>query len=151
VADTAFIDVGISVVEALIAKYSPDLLRGMNREPFTRMGRAFVGQLNGIAECWVGPMRTAFGDEGQLSDSASQVTVTIGVGGTDPEELVAMALDYVRAVHEAIASASPAEVDVRVRRIFVGEHDYGPLWGKQGGFAVFPQIHVVIDQTEVVG
>jgi hypothetical protein len=147
-----FIRTALDVVQTIIERDTPALLAAMNkpRDPFRQVGRAYTGQLPNPPAAWVMPRTTAFASEGQLISQADLITVKIGIVGAEPEAIADAALDYVKAVDLALRNAAAGELDATVMRIYVVQHDYGPLFGgAAGGFARFPEVHLQVERVEV--
>ena len=142
-----FIRVAIDAVLSLLTDYTPAILAELNQTPFTRFGRAFRGQLMAAPEVWAEPVNTTLDDEGQSRHQIHQVKVTVGLVGGDPEALTDLALDYVRAVDLAVAQ-NEKTFAAPVLRIFVREHNYGALRVKGTGFAVFPEVFLLVETEE---
>lgn len=147
-----YISTSLKMVQAIIANDTAALLAAMEtaRAPFTSVGFAFTGMLKNPPQAWVMPHQTAFDPEGQRQEQSDLVTVKLGIVAGEPELLVASVLDYVAAVDTALRNATVSELDPSVLRLFVQMHDYGPLFsGEKGGFAVFPEMHLVVERLEV--
>lgn len=145
-----YIRPALAAVTAVITKYSPDLLAAIERPPFAEYGRVFTGQLKNPPSLWVMPARTQLGEEGTFLKQQSIVTLKLGLVAGEPELLVDLVLDYVRAVTDAIFMADPGDDwGPSILRVFPQVHDYGPLYEKGHTFARFPEVHLVIDHAEV--
>jgi hypothetical protein len=147
-----FIRTSLDVVQQIIQKDTADRLQEMDtpRVPFAEVARAFTGMMKNPPAAWVMPRMTDLPDnDGNLIPEQDLVTVKLGVAGSDAESVEDAALDYVRAVDEALRAAAVAELDPTILHLRVRQHDYGPLWQKEGGFARFPELHLVIDRLEV--
>ena len=62
---------------------------------------------------------------------------------------MAAAMAYVKHVTRALVAAHVSEYGSGTRRVWVADHDYGPLMTGQGGFGMFPEIALVVETTEV--
>jgi hypothetical protein len=115
-------------------------------------GKVAIMPSNGVLasppQAWVSPGRTQFPNqgEGNMRNEAHAVTIRLGISGTDPEELTTRTVAYVQAVDAAIAAFTGWPN--YVLRVFVSEHDYGPMYAK-GGLAYFPDLHCVVSVEEV--
>jgi len=148
----SFISESINTVTAILREETPTLLKAMEtpRDPFRGYGVAFAGIMPSPPWCWVMPRVTDFGPEGQVQDQGDAVTVKFGIIGADPEALAQAMLDYVKAVSLALQLTPVGQYDSTVMNIFVERHDYGPLYQKDGGFARFPEVHLVVTRREVI-
>ena len=142
-----FARVAIDGVIGLLTAFIPDIVAEMGRPAFTRFGRAFRGQAMAAPEAWVTPVNTVMDDEGQTRHQISELVVTLGLVGGDPEATMDAALDYVRAVDLAI-SRNETGLEEPIKRVFVREHNYGALRTKGTGFAVFPEVFVLVEMEE---
>ncbi len=145
------------VVEKLVAvlkQYTPGELAG--REEFQEFGKQFTGVAKNLPAVWVTPARTAFDEESTgTRRQAHLVVIRFGVTGAEPDELMDAAMAYMRAIDAAIAK-SETERDWEdavaggvVQRVYVSEHDYGPLFERGNVLARFPELGVVVEVEEV--
>jgi len=146
----------LDAVIAVLQKYTPDLLTALSdsndtpRAPFTLIGREFIGILPSPPQAWVMPVRTEIRDQENTLPQQSVVTVKIGIVGGEPEAMVDMALDYVRAVSDAVLMADPAnDWGANIIRVHPQVHDYGPLYERGTTFARFPEVHLVVTHEEL--
>jgi hypothetical protein len=146
-----FIQVAIDGLLGLLKEHTADLLAEMDtpRVPITHFGYAFRGQAMNAPELWVEPVSTVFDDEGTATHGISQLRITLGIVAGDPEACTLAALDYVRAASLAISQNEFAELGDAIQRVFVREHNYGALRAGGKGFAVFPEIYVLVEMEEV--
>jgi len=144
------ISTSIRVLKAILVNDTPTILSGMTRAPFTGVGTFFSGMMPSPPYAWVQPRSTEFDDETQVETQRDQVTVKIGISGSDPEAIAAAALDYVAAVDQAIRDAADAELDPTITHLHIQAHDYGLLYVDKGGFARYPEIHLEITRREVI-
>ena len=79
------------------------------------------------------------------SHSENLFTVKFGVNGRDPDQVTADAMSYMLAIDQAIEAAATLP---QISRVFVQEHDYGPLFQKDGNFAKFPELHLLVEVYE---
>lgn len=79
------------------------------------------------------------------SHSQNLLTVKFGVQNADSDQLTADAMAYMQALDAAIRGAAAPE---NAARVFVQDHDYGLLYEKNGSFAKFPELHVLIEVYE---
>lgn len=79
------------------------------------------------------------------SHSRNELTVKFGVNGIDPDQVVRDAMAYMKAIDAAIKGAAwlPA-----FSRVFISQHDYGPLYELRGSFAKFPELHLEVELYE---
>ena len=140
----------LDVVQSILISDTPALLAAMTtpRDPFTSVGRAFVGLAPAPPQCWVMPQRTTPKTEGTIVASASEITVKAGIVGAEPEMVADAAIDYINAIDMALRDALPQEFDFTVLRIHIQEHDYGPLYERGKTFARFPEAHLVVHMEE---
>jgi hypothetical protein len=79
------------------------------------------------------------------SHSRNELTVKFGVNGSDPDQVVRDATAYMKAIDAAIAGA---EWLPTFSRVYVSQHDYGPLFERNGNFAKFPELHLMVEVYE---
>ena len=53
------------------------------------------------------------------------------------------------ALRMTIGAAKAGEWPATVTNVYVAEHDYGPVYAKDGGFSVFPEVHVFVAMEEL--
>ena len=140
----------LDVVQSILINDTPALLAAMTtpRDPFTSVGRAFVGLAPAPPQCWVMPQRTTPKTEGTIVASSSEITVKAGIVGAEPEMVAEAALDYINAIDMALRDVAPQALNVAVLRICIQEHDYGPLYERGKTFARFPEAHVIVHMEE---
>ena len=146
-----YIDPVLDAVIAVLQNYTPGLLAAncTPRAPFNSIGREFVGIMPSPPQAWVMPVRTEIRDQENTLPQQSVVTVKIGIVGAEPETLVDMALDYVRAVSNAVLMADPAnDWGPNIIRVHPQVQDYGPLYERGTTFARFPEVHLVVTHEE---
>lgn len=107
------------------------------------------GTLINPPEAHVLGVRTSFPGrgEGSARNQIHQITLRFAISGTDPKTLVDQARKYVKAVDLAI-SQYEGWPDY-VLYVYIAEHDYGPLFAKSNGLAVFPDIHCEVEVEEL--
>jgi hypothetical protein len=155
-----YISLAVREVQRAIREGTPALLGATELPELTSVERIFTGMAKNPPQAWVMPMRSQFGAEGSLINQVHQLTVKIAVTGGEPELVGEAALRYVWAVDEAIRGwglptmtigGQPTAWDARVMRVFVTEHDYGPVWEKDRTFARLPELHLAVQMSEVWG
>jgi hypothetical protein len=101
---------------------------------FNAVRRGWHGVLVNPPEAAVMPGKTQFEAEGTTRANVNAITVRLGIQGADPEELTMRCMATVQAVDAAIeAWFNAGSFPPQVTNVYVIEHDYGQLWGKQGG------------------
>jgi hypothetical protein len=82
--------------------------------------------------------------------SVNRLKIKFGVNGADPDQVTADAIAYMLAIDAAIQAADLNTPCANSKRLFVADHDYGPLWsGPNGGaFAKFPEMHLDVEIIE---
>jgi hypothetical protein len=141
----------VEKVIAVLKERTPSALGA--RESFVDYGKEFTGVVANFPSVWVMPVRTSFDAELDGRRQAHQVKVTMAVTGSEPDEVTDAAMAYMKAVDTAIAASWPADwvgavSGGQVLRVFVEGHDYGPLFGKEGGLARFPELDLVVEVME---
>jgi hypothetical protein len=142
-----YLRAAVMAIDAALQARTPALLEALGRPAFTEFRRADTRIMPNPPTCWVTPLRNAIGDEGQALPQLGQVLVTIGLAGTDPDELVRSGMDYMAAVTDAIESV--AEWTPNIRHVHPGAQDYSARIKMQSGFAIFPTVTVTVEATEV--
>jgi len=141
----------IAGVQAILAKYMPGLLAGSGFVPFTGYAKTFVGQTVNPPECWVMPVRTPIDDEGNTYKETHLVTIKFSITGSEPDDLDDAAMAYCAAIHNAIEAAQPADWGAVIPlHAHVFEHDYGPVYQRDGVTAKFPEVHLEVEVQEVI-
>jgi hypothetical protein len=142
----------LAAIASVLQKYTPGLLAQMTppRGPFLDYLRAFTGQVKNPPSVWVMPGQTQLAEEGTTLSQQSLVTVKIGVLGSEPEDVMDAAQDYVRAVSDAILMADPAnDWGANILKVFPQVHHYGPLFEQGRTFARFPEVHLSVSHEDV--
>jgi hypothetical protein len=80
--------------------------------------------------------------------SRNRLTVKFGVNGADPDQVTGLAVSYMLAIDAALYEADAVAACANSKRFFIVDHDYGPLYERNGNFAYFPEMHLEIDITE---
>jgi hypothetical protein len=103
----------------------------------------------GICAAWppvaVMARNTGFDPEGNAVHETHEFTIKFGVNGDDPEQIVADAIAYMKALDAAVNGASWI---APIARVVVLAHDYGPMFAQGGNFAVFPDMHLEVEAYE---
>jgi hypothetical protein len=142
----------------ILEKYTLAELQPMDREAITDFGKQFTGVVPNFPALWVMPVRTTFDPDAQQSRRQEHLLrITIAVSGAEPDELDVLAMDYCKAVDRALVAAelaTPNEwqgllVNGQVLRVFVVEHDYGPLFEVGKGLARYPEMTLLVETEEV--
>jgi hypothetical protein len=117
-------------------------------EAFAEVKKSWTGVFVNWPPAAVMPRGTSFDPEGQSVNETHSLTVKFGVNGDDPDKLTEDALAYMKAIDDAIRAAvwDPA---LGMSRVFVSQHDYGPLFAKDGSFARFPEMHLEVEAFEL--
>jgi hypothetical protein len=114
--------------------------------PFAQVTQSWTGVVINWPPAAVMPRTSGFDPEISAgSHSENLLTVKFGVNGPDPDQVAADAMSYMLAVDAAIEAAPRLP---QISRVFVQAHDYGPLYEKDGGFAKFPELHLVVEVYE---
>lgn len=124
---------------------------------FASVGRMFTGVVENFPAAWVMAATTEISDETTgMADEVHTLVVKIAVSSADAEELPVLAMAYVRAVHRAIAAVALegwnwwADMDAGgVRRVHIARHKYGPAWQGREGLAIFPEVWVDVETSEL--
>ena len=77
--------------------------------------------------------------------SENLLTVKFGVQDADPDQVTANAMSYMLAIGQAIAEAP---LPPNATRVFIQAHDYGALYQRDGSFAKFPELHLLVEVYE---
>jgi hypothetical protein len=97
------------------------------------------------------PMTSQFDSEivGAVA-SVNRLKIKFGVNGLDPDRVTADAINYMLAISAAIYQADHDAPCPNSKRLFIVDHDYGPLFSgpNGGGFAKFPEMHLEVEITE---
>jgi hypothetical protein len=114
--------------------------------PFAEVKQSWTG----IAMNWpvaaVMPRNSSFDPEiTSKSHSENLLTVKFGVQGMDPDQVAADAMSYMLAIDQAIEGAAWLP---QFSRVFIEAHDYGALYQKDGSFAKFPELHLLVEVYE---
>ena len=134
------------VVEWLVGVLGQMEFGDLGLEAFAEVRQSWTGVVVNWPPAAVMPRSSAFDPEIQgLSHSSNLLTVKFGVNGTDPDEVTRMAEKYMKAVDDAIRRATPPE---QVTHVHIHQHDYGPLYGREGMIARFPEMHVEVEVYE---
>jgi len=80
-----------------------------------------------------------------VSHSENLLTVKFGVQDSDPDQVTAIAMSYMAAVDAAIEAAA---LPPKASRVFIQAHDYGALYQRDGSFAKFPELHLLVEVYE---
>ena len=143
-----FIQLALDQVQAALVCGTEALLTSRNREAFNSFNRMFVGMAQNPPQLWVMPERTVLAEEGSMIASVSDLRVAAAVVAGEPEQVVLAAVDYVWAIDQALRY--PAKPwDARIMRVFVGSHEYGPVYVRTSGFARYPEVKVFVQMQEV--
>ncbi len=148
-ADRRYISLALDEIRRAVTEGTPGLLASRDLPPLNAVGGIFVGMTKNPPECWVMPAKTQFGEEGTFINQIHAVNVKVAVVAGEPELVVEAALRYVWAIDEAIRGW--VNWDARVLRVFVREHDYGPVFEHASTFARFPELHLAVQMSEVWG
>jgi len=124
------------------------------RAPFVEIGKSWTGVNVNPPSAWVMPVRTDFdGDvEGYLA-GRHIITIKMGLTGAEPDLVTDEALVYMAAMDAALVASWPADwagtlEHGSVLRVWVGSHDYGPLFNLGNVIARFPEMDLVIETAE---
>ena len=142
----------IAAIQGILAKYIPDLMATGNTgyPSFMEIGSEFTGIAPNPPQAWVMPVRTSIDDEPNYLAEKHEVSVRFAVIASDPEEIVAAAMVYMKAISDAMAMAQPSDWEAVVpTHTHIFEHDYGPLYERAGVMMRFPECHIEIEVAEV--
>ncbi len=118
--------------------------------PFQQIDIEFTGIAPNPPQAWVMPVRTSMDDDGTSTKEVHLLTVRFAVAAADPDELATAAMVYMKAISDALNAAQSSNWGtVAPFRIFVYQHDYGPLFQKDGVMMRFPELHLQLDVEEV--
>lgn len=150
-ANPQFILIALNCIQSILENDTAELLANMAtpRDAFREFKWAFTGMMVNPPTVWIMPRTTQISDEGQLIEQVHLVTVRIGLMGGDPEDIAHAAVDYMTAVDLALRNAAVSELDETILHLHPQEHDYGPLFQGNGGFAKFPELHVAVESVEL--
>jgi hypothetical protein len=117
--------------------------------PFADFHQSFTGVFLNWPPVAVMPRTSAFDpDIVGASHSNNRLTLKFGVNGADPDQVTADAMSYMAAVSRAIWAADRLAPCPNSKRLFIADHDYGPLYEHQGSFAYFPELHLEVEVYE---
>lgn len=134
----------------ILTTYMPAALEDTGYPPFVDIGTLFTGVMDNPPEAWVDGVRTRIDDEGNSLAELHSITIKFGVTATDPSDIAAAVVAYMKAITDAIAAAQPADWGVITpNHAHVFEHDYGPLFVKGSILARFPECHLEVEVNEV--
>ena len=142
-----FIGPVVDWVIATLEARLPLILAAAELEPFVEYRRSWTGVGSNWPSLAVMARTTDFDTEGSGRHSLNRLTVKFGVNGDDPDQVTTDSMAYMKAIDDALAAAVDAW-DSAMSRVFVGTHDYGPLYEKGGGFARFPEMHLEVELYE---
>lgn len=139
----------------VLKKYTPGEL-GAGLAEFADFGKQFTGVVQNFPAVWVMPVRTAFDVESQHTrHGLHQVRIVFAVSGPEPDEVTVAAMAYMKAIDAAIAKSEVNRdwegvlgASGVVQRVWVEEHDYGPLFQKGGVMTRFPEVAVLVEVEE---
>lgn len=139
----------LNVLQNMTAEQYGDL------QPFAEFKQMWTGVAMNWPPVCVLPHSSQFDPEIEGAKHAeNRLTVRFGVNGADPNEVGKLAVAYMLAVDAAIYQADAATPCVIAAaqyvttRLFVTDHDYGPLFVKEGSFAYWPELHLAIETME---
>jgi hypothetical protein len=141
-----YLRAAVAVIDGCLQARTEKLLAALGRPAIADWRHADTGVMQNPPTVWVTPLRNAIEEEGQGITQSGQVMVIIGLTGTDPEDLVAAAMDYVAAVTDAIESM--AEWTDNIRHVHPGQQDYSARFRRGAGFAIFPTVVLTVETTE---
>lgn len=125
-----------------------ELLIAAELEAFAEVKKSWTGVVINWPPVSVMPRSSDFDAEGTAVHANHGLTIKFGVSGDDSDQLAADALAYMKAIDRAI-TASVGTWPASVSKVFVSRHDYGPLFGKDSGYAKFPELHLEVETYEV--
>jgi hypothetical protein len=134
------------VVSLLSAPTTAAALTAAQLTPFGDVRESWTGVIVNWPEAAVMLRNIAFDPEIEgARQEAMSLTVKFGVNGADPDQVVSDAMGYMAAIDAAINGAAWLP---QMSRVFVAAHDFGPLFSKDGSFAKFPEMHLVVEVFE---
>lgn len=140
----------VAAVVNILTTYMPAALTDTGYGPFVAIGKLFTGVMDNPPEAWVDGVRTQIDDSGNSLAERHDITIKFGVTATDPDDIQAAAVVYMKAIADAIDAAQPADWGTVIpNRARVIEHDYGPLFVKGNVLARFPEAHLEIEVNEL--
>lgn len=144
-----YIKLAVGAVRTALEARTPGLLEARGQAAFAAFGSANEFRMPAPPACWVVPLEALLAGETTVVELA-RLTVRIGVmSATDPETLTSAAMEYAAAVTDAIRAAELAcEWGPAIKGVAVVQHDYGKLLRGADGFAVFPEVGVVVEFEE---
>jgi hypothetical protein len=142
-----YLAAAVKAIDGVLQERTPALLQKRNRQPFAEFLHADTGVMLNPPTCWVTPLHNSISDEGQGLQQVGTVMVIMGIAGTDPENLVNTAMDYVGAVTDAIESADGSWGN-NIRHVHPGEQDYSARFRRGEGFVIFPTVLLTVEATE---
>ena len=121
-------------------------LRAANLAPFADVQQSWTGVVLNWPTAAVLYRGTTFDAEITGARMEAHVfTIRYGVNGADPDRVMTDAMNYMAAIDGAIQGAVWLP---QVTRVFVQQHDYGPMFGDKGRFAKFPEMHLIVEAFE---
>jgi hypothetical protein len=141
-----YIAAAVKAIDAELQARTPALLEARGRDAIAEWGHADTRLLRNSPTVWVTPGTNEISDEGQGLPQTAMVGIVIGIGGSDPEELVRAAMDYVGAVTDAIESV--AQWTDNIRHVHPGHQDYSARFRGEKGFSIFPVVTCEVEMTE---
>ncbi|HWQ55683.1 MAG TPA: hypothetical protein VN442_18495 [Bryobacteraceae bacterium] len=148
-----FIAPVIAKLTEILQARTPALLAAAQRGEFVDWGHAWTGVFGGIPGVRVSAVRSEFDPESTPCHARHQARIKLAVTGTDPDDVHAAAIAYVKAVHLALAASWPGDwvgtpAGGVTIRLFVMGHDYGPLFEGKGMVVKFPEMDVLVETEE---
>lgn len=141
----------VASLVAILAEYTPALLEGSGYGPFVDSNLTFTGVIGNPPAVWVMPVKSLIDDEGTTQKEKHTITVKFAVTSSEPDDLTNAAMAYMVAISNAIDSAQITDWQGGIipLRVLVFEHDYGPLFERDGKLARFPEAHVLVEVEEL--
>jgi len=143
-----FIGPLVDWVAGVLTNGTAELLQTAGLDAFAEVRKSWTGVVINWPSVSVMPRVTDFDPESTATHSKHGLTIKFGVESADPDQIEADAVAYMAVIHDAIGAAVgtwPAQVS----HVHIARHDYGPLFGKDGSFAKFPEMILEVETYEV--
>ena len=149
-----FIEPIVTTLLAILEARMPALCLAAEIPAPATYGRQLSDVPKNLPAIFVRPVRTQFDADSQHTrHQAHQVRIIIAVSSADPEALATLAMQYVAAVDSALWASDPGDwtstlTSGVVTRVWVAEHDYGPLYETARGLGRLPVVDVIVEAEE---
>ena len=143
-----FIGPVVDWVIATLQAATPGLLSAAGVEPFGEFRKSWTGVAINWPPVAVMPRASDFDPETTSVHTMHGLTIKFGVSSDDPDAIEVAATVYMKAIDDAITQATGTWL-AQMSHVHISRHDYGPLFGKDGGFAKFPEMILEVETYEV--